>query len=329
MDDKKEDNEINPSFLLHSAEEDIKQTDLPLDQPTQTGSFERYQNRKSRHTVRTQKAHLAIFETYLSEVGVPLQGLFKNPASWRQITSRLVENFVEWQLQKGYAIKSVNECLSIIKRYAALACRTGIVTTDELFLIREVKGFRSIEGRRIDTQRVVTRIGKKKVTPTFLTQDQLDQLFRVSEVNTPQGSRDLLALRLLYDLRLRPGEVVSLVLADLDLKAGTLRVHQSISHGERHCHLNSEILAVANSYLSHRRDHTPTSPLLVRSRKSGRLEELLLRKDGTLYTPFLSTRSLFERVHTIGKAIGVDINAHDLGNQWTRKVLSESARKRD
>ena len=106
-----------------------------IDYARKTGSFELYQKRKAENTIRAQKAHLAIFETYLLEVGVPLQGLFTNPASWHRITSSLVENFVEWQLLKGYAIKSVNDRLSTIKRYAALACRVGELTTDELFQI--------------------------------------------------------------------------------------------------------------------------------------------------------------------------------------------------
>jgi len=312
MDEKHGNNGHFSSSPLQGAEEGVKQTIPAVDHALRAGSFERYQKRKSRNTVRAQKAHLAIFETYLSEVGVPLQGLFTSPASWSRITFGLVENFVEWQLRKGYAIKSVNDRLSTVKRYAALACRTGSLTTDELFLIREVKGFRSVEGRRIDAQRTVTRVGNKKVAPTFLKQNQLDQLFRVPDINTPQGSRDLLALRLLNDLGLRPGEVVSLVLADLDLKAGTLHVHRHMTGGEQFLHLSSEALEAANSYLDLRRDRTPSSPLLVRSRKSGRLEELLSRKDGTPYTPFLSTRSLFERVHSIGKAIGVDLNANDL-----------------
>jgi site-specific recombinase XerD len=327
MDKKQGSSGLFSSSPLQGAEEGAKQINPVVDHAIRTGSFECYQKRKSGHTVRAQKAHLAIFETYLSEVGISFQGFFSNPASWRQITFSIVENFVEWQLRKGYAIKSVNERLSTVKRYAALACKSGVLTTDELFLIREVKGFRRVEGQRIDAQRTVTRVGNKKVATTFLTQDQLDQLFRIPDINTPQGSRDLLALRLLNDLGLRPGEVVSLVVADLDLETGTLCVHRPMTDGKQFLGLSSETLEVAKSYLDLRRDRTPSSPLLVRSRKSGRLEELLSRKDGTLYTPFLSTRSLFERVHTLGEAIGVNINAYDLGHQWVR--TSDTINERD
>ena len=90
----------------------------------------------------THRAHLTLFETYLSEVDVPLQGLFTRPASWGTITFGLVEDFVEWQLRKGYAIKSINERLSTVKRYASLACKAGGLAAEELFLIRKVKGFR-------------------------------------------------------------------------------------------------------------------------------------------------------------------------------------------
>jgi len=155
------------------TEDDVRKNVLAVEQAIRTGSFERYQKRKTENTVRTHRAHLTLFETYLSEVGVPLRGLFTRPASWGTITFGLVEDFVEWQLRKGYAIKSINERLSTVKRYASLACKAGGLATEELFLIREVKGFRRVEGRRIDAQRSIARVGDKKAAPTFLTQEQL------------------------------------------------------------------------------------------------------------------------------------------------------------
>lgn len=322
MHEQQEDRGPQSSLETHGgAEDDVRDAIRVVNDTVRAGSFERYQRRKAENTVRTQKAHLALFETYLAEAGVPLKELFSHPASWSTITFGLVEEFVEWQLQKGYAMKSINERLSTVKRYAALACKAGGLATDELFLIREVKGFRRIEGQRVDAKRAVTRVGDKKAAPTFLTQEQLAQLFQLPDARTPQGCRDLVALHLLCDLGLRPGEAVSLVLADLDLERGILHVHRHKTGGEQYLLLGAEALAIVTCYLGMRRDRTPSSPLLVRTLKSEQLVELISQKDGLFSTPPLSTRSLFECVRKLGEAIGVEINAYDLRHQWTRDAI--------
>ena len=119
--------------------------------------------------------------------GLPVDHLYTDPSQWQGITFALVEHFSEWQLGKGYAIASINGRLATIKKYAALACQLRVLPSDELFRIREVKGFRRVEGRRLDLQRSVTRIGEKKAEPTFLMEAQLAALFQVPDLRTPQG----------------------------------------------------------------------------------------------------------------------------------------------
>ncbi|HEY5005677.1 MAG TPA: hypothetical protein VII61_21120 [Ktedonobacteraceae bacterium] len=47
------------------------------------------------------------------------------PAVWQSITYGLIETFVRWQLQQGYAIGSINIWLATIKKYCALATKAG------------------------------------------------------------------------------------------------------------------------------------------------------------------------------------------------------------
>jgi hypothetical protein len=47
------------------------------------------------------------------------------PAAWQSITYGLIETFVRWQLQQGYAIGSINVWLATIKKYCALATKAG------------------------------------------------------------------------------------------------------------------------------------------------------------------------------------------------------------
>lgn len=197
-------------------------------------SFERYQRRKADNTVRRHKADLALFEVYLAEGGQPVSQLLSQPSAWQVVTAESVELFVEWQIERGYAIGSINARLSTVKRYAGLAYRAGGITGEELLRIREIKGFRRIEGRRIDAKRPVTRVGDKKAVPTLLSAEQLSALFQVPDLSTPQGWRDLFLLRLLYDLGLRPGEIITMTLADLDLQGEKLHVHRHKTDGEQY-----------------------------------------------------------------------------------------------
>jgi integrase len=284
-------------------------------------SFERYQRRKADNTIRRHKADLALFEIYLAEGGQSISQLISLPSAWHSITAELVELFVEWQIEQGYAIKSINARLSTVKRYAGLAYRAGGISSEELLRIREIKEFRRVEGRRIDAKRSVTRVGEKKAAPTFLTEEQLLALFQVPDLQTPQGWRDLFLLRLLYDLGLRPGEIVTMVLADLDLQRETLHVHRHKTDGEQSLRLTPGILHAANHYIEVRKDREPSSPLLVGSRKGRQLIERVTGKDGTVTTPPMSHSALFQRMHTLGKAIGVNLNAYDARHQWTRDAL--------
>ncbi len=280
--------------------------------------FERYQKRRADNTLRRQRADMALFEASLADVGIALDHLFTDPSQWRCITFALVEHFLEWQLEKGYAIASINSRLATIKKYAAVACQLGILSSDELFRIREVKGFRRVEGRRIDLKRSVTRIGEKKAEPTFLTEEQLAALFRVPDVRTARGWRDLLLLRLLYDLGLRPGEIVSMQVADLDMAQAILHVRRHKTDGEQFLRLTPSIIAAASHYFQWRRDRDSAAPLIVKASYAGGLVELMKRKDGQVVTVPLGLRGVCARVHLLGLAIGVNLNAYDQG---VRQIL--------
>ncbi len=89
------------------------------------------------------------------------------------------------------------------------------------------------------------------------TEEQLTQLFQVPDLAFPQGWRDLLLLRLLYDLGLRPSEVISLQIADLDLQQQRLHVRRHKTGGEQFLRPTSALLVAATSYLHLRRDRDP------------------------------------------------------------------------
>jgi integrase/recombinase XerC len=124
-------------------------------------------------------------------------------------------------------------------------------------------------------------------------------LAALGEADTTTTRRDRALLRLLYDLGLRRGEVVSLDVEDLDLNAKTLRVL-----GKRRT--EKEILSLASSTADalsawlEARPGAPTGPLFInfdRARKG----------DGRLTSTYV-----YLIVQRLGNQIGIKVSPHGL-----------------
>ncbi len=179
------------------------------DEFTAQATFARYQERQAPATLRRHQADLALFTTYLRQIPglTDIGDLYCDPASWSGMSKGLVEGFVQWQLQQGYAIGSVNMRLSTVRLYCKLAQGAGTLDENQAAMIRTVMGYRGREGKRLDATRPVTRVGAKKAKWTQLTIAQAHEL--LDQPDTPQGRRDrlLLCLLLYHGLALRRGNV--------------------------------------------------------------------------------------------------------------------------
>ena len=102
--------------------------------------FATFQARKAPHTRRRHQADLQLFRTYLAQAGVVTGDLYTEPEAWRGVTWGLVAGFVEWQLQQGYAIGSVNVRLATVKTYCQLALHAGAIDHDAYIRIKAVSG---------------------------------------------------------------------------------------------------------------------------------------------------------------------------------------------
>lgn len=265
--------------------------------------FRDYRSRRAEETLRRQDADLALFHEFLEFASLRTGDLANDPAAWRPVTWGLVEAFVKWQLNEGYAIKSINVHLSTVKTYARLAMQCGTVTPQEYALIRAVQGYSFREQTRIDQKRPVTRIGFKKEVPVKLTPEQAQQI--KEQPPTPQGRRDRLLMCLLLDHGLRVGEVAGLAVADLDAAQGVLRFFRSKVNKEQVHRLTRETLQAVKDCLQNG-ELVPGGLLLRRSKKN---EEL--------GPPGMSQRALTARVRLLGARIGVPgLSAHDCRHYW-------------
>jgi len=270
--------------------------------------FDDYLNRKAANTLRAQLADLDTLAEYLRALGMAEHDLDaallqRSPVAWRGVTWGLVDGFVRWMLQHGYAIGTVNRKLSTIKVYAKLAAKAGVIPAEELALIKGVTGYSRKEGKRVDQRRPQARVGAKKAANVSLTLTQARTL--LGQPNTPQGRRDALLMYLLLDHGLRVGELARLRVEDVDLDAGAFTFYRpKVDKSQTHRMTAGTRQAMAR-WFSY--GDAPASGLLLRAS----------RKGGHLGKPGMSERAITARVRHLGEVIGVTgLSAHDCRHYW-------------
>jgi len=265
-----------------------------------------YRERKSEETIRRQKADIKLFLSYLyqcpfsDEEKEELSDLWYSPQGWSHITFGLVEGFLHWMFNNGYALGSINVRLSTIKTYCKLAAKADCISKGDYALIKTVTGYRYGEAKNVDKKRDVTRIGEKKAHFAVLSKSQYQEL--KNQPDTPQGRRDLFLITLLFELGLRCGEIAGLKTSELNLNEGLLVFRREKVDKTQTHELSRAILIAARKYLE---VCTPGEYLMMGSSHNGSLRGRM------------KTRSITQRVTDLCKRIGIDgISAHDGRHTW-------------
>lgn len=266
--------------------------------------FSEYQGRKSANTLLRQENDLKLFATYLTQAGVVIDGqdLFNRPEAWDGVTYGLVDGFVRWMLNEGYAIGSVNVRLSTIKMYCKLCSKAKVLSTTEYALINLVVGYQHSEGRNVDERREKTRKGRKKADPVSISQEQAKQL--KNQPDTPQGRRDALLMCLLLDHGLRCGEIATLKPEHFTLSedSGFLVFYRKKVNKTQTHRLTRDTLVAVKRYLE---TCQPVDKLLIGSRKGGAMQGMM------------GERAITLRAMTLAKRIGIKgLSAHDGRHAW-------------
>lgn len=231
-----------------------------------------YQQRKDADTLRRQRTDLGAFVTCLVEhhILVP-PALSEDLSCWRDIEHGLVELFVRWQVQQGYAVRTIEARLSTVKVYARLAAKAGYLSTEQLALIRAVESYRGREAVNLDKNRPITRRGDKKAAPVEVTASQVELVKQ--RPDTRDGRRDLLMVCLIFDHGLRCSEVADLDMSSLKLQAGKLVFYrQKVNQWDSH-ELTPDTLRAAHAYLSKdRKGAVPDAPLFIGKCSKARID---------------------------------------------------------
>lgn len=273
-------------------------------------TFGDYRGRKAANTLRTHDAALADFGRFLVDRGAAavadLDGaaLANQAGAWRGVTWGIVEGWKLDQLNRGYSVATVNNRLSVVRVYAGLASKAGIIPADGLTLIKAVAGYGVTEGKRVDERRPRSRVGAKKAGPVGLTLDQARQLKRAAG-DTGQAARDAFMMTLFLDHGLRLSEVAGLTVEALDLDAGMMTFYRPKVDKVQTHRLTADTLKAARRYLAMRPAGTG-SGLWVASNRRGRL----------LARP-MSARAISKRVGVLGLDVGaVGLSPHDCRHYW-------------
>ncbi|MEZ4661755.1 MAG: site-specific integrase [Caldilineaceae bacterium] len=284
-----------------------------------TNQFALYRTTKSRQTTRRQLADLSLFAGFLEQVAsLNLAGadFYEEPHIWSAVSGGLVETFKLWMLEQGYNVRSVNIRLSTMRTYAELAYKAQHLPESEYLRIKAVRGYSQKEGRRIDENRAVTRVGHKKEHPTPIRRVAASELKKL-QGKRPVDYRDRLLMCLLLDHGLRCEEVAILKLSHVSLAEGLLAFFRPKVGKDSVQRLSPDTANALRDYYAQLNVSTTTvnaTPLLRASNKSGKLLE-----------GGMTTRAINKRVGQIGSALGVDsLSPHDCRHAWATEAARHS-----
>lgn len=182
-------------------------------------------------TIENNRRHLAVWQTWLSDNGLPdtLAG----------ITSAHILMFLQSPKHDGTPRSS---------RY-----RWG--------LWQSLKGLYkwAVEWQLVDSS-PVDQVKAPKIarqTKGFLNKEQIDKILMLCDVNSFTGLRRRCMVMLLLTSGLRHSELTSLMLADVDIKAKTIKVRQGKGQKDRIVPLHNDVLKFLLRYYAWRDDGNP------------------------------------------------------------------------
>lgn len=178
----------------------------------------------SPHTIETYRFALAEFQDYfLAEYGVIPELNAIEPADIRP--------FLGYLHDRGLAKKSLRVKIAAVKSFFKFSFRQSWIDRNPAAIISTPKS--------------------EKKLPSFLQPTEIDSLMESFNEDKPSGIRNVAMAELLYSSGLRVSELIGLLMDNLDLYAGTVRV---LGKGkkERIVPIGNKAIESIKTYLAHR-----------------------------------------------------------------------------
>lgn len=239
----------------------------------------------SDHTVEGYQSDLHQFLARLKDTS--------NPGSWKRVTSADVSDWIYALSEENYANASLCRKLSAVRALDA-------------YLLRE---------HRVEKSFTEIVVGPKlrRKAPYTLSIQEVERLLDAPSQTTAQGVRDRAILELFYSSGLRVSELSGLLLQQIDLDLGALKVYGKGSK-ERVCPMGKKAVEAIDAYLRVGR------PQLVRSRTGS---SVFLSARGSA----LSRKTIWFLVKKHSKAAGIDrpVKPHMLRHSFATHLLTGGA----
>lgn len=321
---------MNP-LSLHSKKSLDTDTELTAqlataaDEAAQQTAFAQYQASKSKNTLMRQRANLAKFANFLNAHGASVSAdeLFSQGDAWANISFGLVEAFKLNLVNAGYALSSVNVCLSTIKSYAKLALKSGAISADEYTVIKSIEGYSGRSAVNVNAKRATIRLSNEK-TKALVIPIEIIPVIKSADFypDTAVGKRDRFIMCLLLDHALRASEAVNLKLENIDTMNWILTVYREKTNTTDRLNMSADTARSYTAYIQTRLEAFSVDPIIVTGSKSGKLS-----------TKQMHRVNLTDLVNRIGKRLAKrwglsqfeKLSAHDLRHTWATHVANAGA----
>lgn len=185
----------------------------------------------SDNTVSSYQRDLAQFSAYLSQI--------VKRSSWKKVTSGDVSDWV-------YSLSEANYSnASLCRKLSAARALDGYLQREK---ITEKSFTEVVAGPKL-----------RRKAPHVLSIQEMERLLDAPDETTPQGLRDRAMLELFYSSGLRVSELSGLMLQQIDLEQGALKIYGKGSK-ERVCPVGKKAIQALDNYLRNGR------PALVKAK---------------------------------------------------------------
>ncbi|MDD5367847.1 MAG: site-specific integrase [Anaerolineaceae bacterium] len=249
-------------------------------------------------TARAYRNVLRMFSDYLQSTGIPTGDLVDDPTAWCEITRDLIKDFVRWQINRGYAISSVNSHLSALKVLVGLAHLSGSISYATCQSTFDIAGVHNKRDMAIMQALCALAKGNYRnfhanadLKPVRLSPDQVSKL--KMQPATPQGCRDAVLICLLVDQGLSVKEISRLSRGDFCLETGRVFLVGKKPGIQISVLLTAATLTAAQQYLG--LVTGPDSHFWRGSRKG----------DHGLTSDPMSERAMIARIGVLGQRVGI------------------------
>jgi len=221
----------------------------------------------SPYTVRNYTTDLLDFFQFLTTKGV---------GSLKEVDRHVLRDYLSHLMEQGRVKASTARKLSAIRSFYKYLLRERMVAANPIATTASPKLDRRL--------------------PSFLTQEEIEQLLEAPDLSKPQGQRDRALIELLYASGLRVSELVNLNLEQVDLHTREIRVRGKGSK-ERMVLMGKPAATALNAYLNQGR------PSLLGEKRSNAIflnrygQRIIERRVQKIIQEYAERAGIDKRVH--------------------------------